>query len=96
MIVSPKPKTNPFRTGLEMNSDTAPSLSKPPSRKITPAAIVAAETSTMYLPESPNAIGATRAANIAADEEVDVTASWREVPKTAYTNIPSMAAYKPT
>jgi hypothetical protein len=50
----------------------------------------------MYRPLSDKAIGATKAATIAAEEEVDVTASWRDVPKMAYTNIPSMAAYKPT
>ena len=79
-----------------MNSDTAPSLSKPPSRKIRPAASVAAETSTMYRPASARASGATSAASIAAEDEVDVTASWREVPNIAYTNMPSIAAYKPT
>jgi hypothetical protein len=45
----------------------------------------------MYRPPSDKAIGATKAASIAAEEEVDVTASWRDVPKIAYTNIPSMA-----
>jgi hypothetical protein len=49
----------------------------------------------MYRAESAEAIGATNAASIAAEEEVDVTASWREVPKIAYTNIPIHAAYKP-
>jgi hypothetical protein len=42
MMVSAKPKTKPLRTGFEMNSDTEPSLSKPPARKIKPAAIVVA------------------------------------------------------
>jgi hypothetical protein len=78
-----------------MNSDTAPSLRTPARKNKQPAAIAAADTSIMYRAESAKAIGATKAANIAAEEEVDVTASWREVPKIAYTNIPTHAAYKP-
>jgi hypothetical protein len=50
----------------------------------------------MYRPASARASGATNAASIAAEDEVDVTASWREVPNIAYTNMPSIAAYKPT
>src|SRR3954462_9219362 len=95
MIVSPSPKTNPFRTGLEMNSDTGPNLGTPPAMNTRPAIRVAAETSIAYLAESPAAMGATKAASIAAEDEVGVTASCRDVPKIAYTNMPNIAAYKP-
>src|SRR5580698_8888133 len=83
MMVSASPKTKPLRTGLEMNSETAPSLSRPPAKKMMPAAIAAPDANTTYRAESPTAIGATRAASMAADEDVDVTASWRDVPKIA-------------
>ena len=76
MIVRASPKTNPLRTGLEMNSDTAPSLSRPPTRKMIPAAMAAPEARTTYRAESPAAIGATRAASMAALEDVGVTASY--------------------
>src|ERR1700746_2016736 len=96
MIVRPNPNTNPLSTGFDINSETAPRRSRPPSRNINPAAIVAADTSSKYRAEPIKAIGATKAASIAAEDEVAVTASWRDVPKMAYTNIPSNAAYKPT
>jgi hypothetical protein len=45
--------------------------------------MVAADASSAYRSEFPGANGATRAASIAAEEDVDLTASWWDVPKSA-------------
>ncbi len=92
MMLRATPNTNPFSTGLEMKSEMKPSFRMPASRNRPPRTSVTAEASTMNLPGSAAASGATVAARIADEAEVGETTNWRLDPKIAYASSPKTVA----
>src|SRR5208283_3193725 len=94
-MVSATPKTNPFKTGLEMKSPTKPSFNAPATRNSRASTRVTAHARTKNLEGFVAASGATVAARITADDEVGETANCRLDPINAYASRPNAVAYNP-
>jgi len=74
-----------------MNSETKPSRKILATRKSSPVAIAVADASAAYFAGSPAAIGATSAASMAAEPDVQDTARCRDEPNSAYAARPATA-----
>jgi hypothetical protein len=83
MMVSPSPNMNPAWTPAEMKRDTKPMWSRPSRARTSPTRMASAAARAPKRATSPAATGATRAAVMAAVEEVGLTTSWRDDPSRA-------------